>query len=90
MIRKFFFVILLSINLLASGCNRIVKISIVLPPRLIPYYEWLIDFPRWQPAPEGPGPIEIWSEYGQVFSPIIQKTDTIRIALPSVLGDKNV
>ena len=47
-----FFVILLII----AYSDQVIRITIVLPNELVPYYEWLIDFPGWRPAPPEPAP----------------------------------
>lgn len=71
--RKLILALIIAALLLTSNCNRILQITIVLPPTLIPYYEWFIDFPGWQPSLDEQNPIEIRTEYGDnQLSPIIR------------------
>ncbi|MBG7609628.1 MAG: hypothetical protein IZT55_02055 [Anaerolineae bacterium] len=49
--------------LLTSSCNvHTITITIVLPAKLTPYYQWILDFPIWRfdegnsPAPPDPAP----------------------------------
>lgn len=39
------FIILIMLVLLTIACD--VQVTIILPPRLVPYYEWLTSFPTW-------------------------------------------
>lgn len=34
--------------------GKVIQIQVVIPPRLLPYYEWLISFPGFQHSPENP------------------------------------
>ena len=55
MIKHFLLLILiLALLLLAIEENQIVQVTIVLPPDLLPYYDWLQHFPGWQPPQEKP------------------------------------
>jgi hypothetical protein len=54
-----FFVILLII----AFSDQVIRITIVLPKDFVPYYEWLIDFPGWQPALPEPAPKGIRMDY---------------------------
>jgi len=59
MMRLLLFILLISIALFTSSCNQILKVDIVIPRELIPYYEWLLSFPGLHPPSEAPHPIEI-------------------------------
>jgi len=50
--------LLVSIILTSSSCNQILKVEIMIPLKLIPYYDWLLCFPGFQSTPEVPHPIE--------------------------------
>ena len=50
--------LLVSIILITSSCNQILKVEIMIPSKLIPYYDWLLYFPGLHPTPEAPHPIE--------------------------------
>jgi len=58
------FLLIIATLLSRSMGNRILQVTIVVPPNLINYYEWLTAFPRETPS-EKPHPIENESEYGQ-------------------------
>ncbi len=62
--QKLFLIIVIASKLLILEHNWVLRIGIILPPPLIPYYEWFIDFPGWQPNLEKQNPIEIRTEYG--------------------------
>jgi len=49
---------MVSITLTSSSCNQILKVEIVIPPKLIPYYDWLLSFPGLLTPSEDPHPIE--------------------------------
>ena len=61
--RKVIIIIVLATLMLATGCNQILQVSIILPSFLVPYYEWLTNFPGLQTDPEETDPTEIWKEY---------------------------
>ena len=65
--RAFLLLLLLFfIIFLITPCeDQIVSITIIIPQKFVPYYDWLIDFPGWQPVPEEPIPTEIRVEYGE-------------------------
>jgi len=42
-------IMILALSLLASENNQIIQVIIVVPPELVPYFEWLFSFPGWQP-----------------------------------------
>jgi hypothetical protein len=46
--RLILLLLLIMVALTASGCNKVVQITIVIPPTLVPYYQWLVEFPGWQ------------------------------------------
>jgi len=55
MIKHFLLLIwILALLLLATDETQIVQVTIILPPDLLPYYEWLRQFPGWQPPQENP------------------------------------
>ncbi len=62
--QKLFLVLVIVLKLLMSEeHNWVLHIDIVLPRSIVPYYEWLIDFPYWQPDLEEPDPIELGTKY---------------------------
>ena len=52
--------LLIAIVLVITSCNQVVKVEIMIPPKLIPYYEWLLSFPGIQTTPDDPQPLEIF------------------------------
>lgn len=58
---KLILILVVSILMLTLGSTQILQITIILPPSLILYYEWLLEFPGWQTTPKGPVTIEIAS-----------------------------
>ena len=58
------FILLIIIFLIIPYEDQILHITIIIPEKFTPYYNWLIDFPGWQPVPEETIPIEIRIEYG--------------------------
>ena len=50
--------LLISILLVTSSCDQIIKVEIAIPQQLVPYYEWLLYFPGLQTPPEDPHPTE--------------------------------
>ena len=51
--------------------NRIIQITIVMPEKCIPYYEWLNDFPDLEVQPETP--LENWTEHHSEVNQIYLK-----------------
>ena len=54
-----FFLMLILLVMLNLACS--VQVNIVLNPKLLPYYEWLISFPAlkfYPPQPTAPVPVE--------------------------------
>jgi hypothetical protein len=39
---------MLALLLLPAGENQIVQVMVILPLELVPYYEWVLNFPGWQ------------------------------------------
>jgi len=64
MIRFLLIILFISFALITSSCNQILKVDIVIPRELIPYYEWLLSFPVLVPPSEAPHPIEILISLG--------------------------
>ena len=56
--RTLLLLLFISIALAASSCDQIVKVEIVIPGKLIPYYDWLLCFPGFKTLPEAPQPID--------------------------------
>jgi len=54
--------------------NRILQVTVVVPPNLITYYEWLTDLPWQRPASEKPQPFDNKIEYGQYHASPNQNT----------------
>ena len=52
--------LLIVIVLVISSCNQVVKVEIMIPPNLIPFYEWLLSFPFYRIPPSAPQPFEIY------------------------------
>ncbi|MCJ7702783.1 MAG: hypothetical protein MUO62_14465 [Anaerolineales bacterium] len=53
-------IILLALLAFTTSCSsQVLRITIVVPPILVPYYEWLEEYPGWHPAPQmTPAPSE--------------------------------
>lgn len=50
-----FVFIILSIAAILAGLTlegKIIQVEVVIPPRLVPYYQWLLTFPGINPNPE--------------------------------------
>lgn len=59
--KKVILVLTFTFMMLLTACNQTLQITIVLPPFLEPYYEWLINIPELQtPETDEPAPTEIW------------------------------
>jgi hypothetical protein len=52
----FFLLVLLIISLMAPFDDQMIVITIVIPRNLIPYYDWLMEFPGWK-VPQRPEPL---------------------------------
>ena len=63
--RKLVFLLIIAVLLSKSMDNRVLQVTIVVPPILITYYERLTDFPWQRPAQEKPYPFENKIEHGQ-------------------------
>jgi len=50
-------ILIVALLLLATEANQIIQVIIVVPPELVPYYEWLFSFPGWQ-QPENKHPTQ--------------------------------
>jgi len=50
----FLLIIVLALLLLSVGEDQIIQVIVILPPALVPYYEWLLDFPGGQPLQNEP------------------------------------
>jgi hypothetical protein len=70
--RKLVLLLVIAALLSRSIGNRILQVTIVVPPNLISYYEWLTDLPWQGSAPEKPDPFENKIEYGQ-YHPLPNK-----------------
>jgi len=55
---------LVVILVLFVGGNWSLQVTIILPPALVPYYEWLVSFPGFQQVPENPSIHKTWTESG--------------------------
>jgi len=48
-------IIVLALLLLVADNERTtVQVTIVVPPELVPYFEWLVRFPGWHPPKDEP------------------------------------
>jgi hypothetical protein len=63
--RKLVLLLIIAALLSKSMGKRVLQVTIVAPPILITYYEWLTDFPWQKSAPEKPDPFENNIEYGE-------------------------
>ena len=56
--------------MLASNESQIIQVVIVVPPELVPYYEWLLSFPGWmQPDEKPPSNQPVRNSYKPVTIP---------------------
>jgi hypothetical protein len=46
--------VLVSLVLVAQNEQTTIQVIIVVPPELVPYYDWLLNFPGWQQIQNGP------------------------------------
>ncbi len=56
-------VLLLLILVATTGCDRVLQVKIVIPPVLVPYYDWLIKYPGPNEHPEESPPERNWLEH---------------------------
>ncbi len=58
--------LLIFLILLTTTCDGpIISITVVIPKKFVPYFDWLIDFPGLHPTPEKSIPTEIRTEYSE-------------------------
>ena len=46
--------VLVLLLLIAENERTTIQVFIVIPPELVPYYEWLLSFPGWIPTQDEP------------------------------------
>ncbi len=59
---KHFLLIILLLSILTTGIylsDKVIVVQLVIPSKLLPYYDWLVSFPGLQPLPEVPEPEKI-------------------------------
>jgi hypothetical protein len=49
---------------LLAGGDWSLQVTIIIPPALTPYYDWLVNFPGFQVQPESPTVPRTWMENG--------------------------
>lgn len=63
--KRMLLILLLFTLALVTSCDRVLRVDIVLPVELLPYFEWLLKFPGWNRAPLAPTPTGIWTEFSE-------------------------
>ena len=52
-------VLVITLMLRVILSDKIIYVQLVIPPELLPYYEWLISFPGIKTLPAAPSPNKI-------------------------------
>jgi hypothetical protein len=50
--------------ILLAGGDWSLQVTIIIPPSLAPYYDWLVNFPGFQVQHESPTTPRTWMENG--------------------------
>jgi hypothetical protein len=57
-------IVLIALMMSSTDCNWIIQVTIVMPTQILPYYEWLINFPGLLPGDDKPSLEELQINIG--------------------------